>query len=129
MTPDPNPLKPIDTRSKETMDVAAAATHDPFRSTQQSTDRAIGKVADMVDEARSQLAPAVDKMTDPVSVAIDKAKGVFSDATDQLREQAKRASDIATGYAKDEPLKAMLIAAATGALLVGLLTMTARSRD
>jgi len=30
---------------------------------------------------------------------------------------------------KDEPIKAMLIAAATGALLMGLITLLSRSRD
>jgi ElaB/YqjD/DUF883 family membrane-anchored ribosome-binding protein len=32
-------------------------------------------------------------------------------------------------YVKDEPIKAMLIAAATGALLMGLITLISRSRD
>jgi ElaB/YqjD/DUF883 family membrane-anchored ribosome-binding protein len=32
-------------------------------------------------------------------------------------------------YVKDEPVKAMLIAAATGAVLMGLISMMGRSRD
>ena len=129
MNPDLYPLKPMGTQSKETMDLAAAATHDALFATQVSADRAIGKVDDKVDEARSRLAPAVDKLTDAASTATAKAKDVFFAATDPLREQAKAASDIATDYVKDEPIKAMLIAAATGALLMGLLSAMIRSRE
>ncbi len=130
MNSDTNPpFKPMGTQSKETIDQAAAATRGALHSTQRSADRAMGKVSEKVDEARSQLAPAMDKVSDTANAAIDKAKDAFSDATSQLREQAKKASDMAVGYTKDEPIKAMLIAAATGALLMGLITMMARSRD
>ena len=39
----------------------------------------------------------------------------------QLREQAHRASDGTRGYIRDEPLKSMLFAAATGAAIMAKL--------
>ena len=52
------------------------------------------------------------------------------DGSQQLREKAQRATDSTVAYVKDEPIKAMLIAAATGAVLMGLISMLAgRSRD
>ena len=51
------------------------------------------------------------------------------DTSQQLREKALRASDSAVGYVRDEPIKAMLIAAATGALLMGIVALMSRSRD
>jgi ElaB/YqjD/DUF883 family membrane-anchored ribosome-binding protein len=39
----------------------------------------------------------------------------------QVRDQAMRASDGTLNYIKDEPVKAMLIAAAAGAALMALL--------
>ena len=44
------------------------------------------------------------------------------------RAGARRAGDRAVGYIQGEPVKAMLLAAATGAALVGLLGLTGRSR-
>src|SRR4029077_16685956 len=52
------------------------------------------------------------------------------DTSQQLREKALRASDSAVGYVKDEPIKAMLIAAATRALLMRLVALLSRhARD
>ena len=45
----------------------------------------------------------------------------------QLRDQAVRASDKTVGYIKDEPMKAMLIAAAAGAALMALVALLGRS--
>ena len=54
-------------------------------------------------------------------------KEAVRDTSQQLRERAVQAQDMTVAYVKDEPIKAMLIAAATGALLMGLITMLGRS--
>jgi ElaB/YqjD/DUF883 family membrane-anchored ribosome-binding protein len=51
------------------------------------------------------------------------------EAASRLRLRASQASDRALAYVKDEPVKTLLIAAAAGALLMGLLTLMARSDD
>ena len=53
----------------------------------------------------------------------DKAAGTAQSAI----QSTQRAADSAVGYVKDEPIKAMLIAAATGALLMGLVALLSRS--
>jgi len=40
-----------------------------------------------------------------------------------------QSQDMTVAYVNDEPIKAMLIAAATGALLMGIISMLGRSRD
>ena len=45
----------------------------------------------------------------------------------QFRESAVRVSDNTVGYIKDEPVKAILIAAATGAALMALVSLLSRS--
>jgi hypothetical protein len=47
----------------------------------------------------------------------------------QLRDKAALLSDTTAGRIRDEPLKAMLIAAATGAALMALLVLISRSSD
>ena len=51
------------------------------------------------------------------------------DSSQQLREKAMKATDTTVAYVKDEPVKSMLIAAATGAVLMGLISLLGRSRD
>ena len=46
---------------------------------------------------------------------------------EQLREKAQTLSDSTVGYIKDEPIKSMLIAAATGAALMAMLSLISRS--
>ena len=45
----------------------------------------------------------------------------------QLREKAQNLSDTTVDYIKDEPVKSMLIAAATGAALMAMLSLVSRS--
>ena len=50
------------------------------------------------------------------------------DRTQHLRETAENASHRTLGYIKDEPVKSMLIAAATGAALMALLSLVNSNR-
>lgn len=59
----------------------------------------------------------------------EQATQMFLDSTQQLRERAVAASEQAAAYARQEPVKALLIAAAAGALLMGLLSLMAGSSD
>lgn len=118
MNHEDNKLKPMGTQSKETMENTASAAKDAINTTQQSVDHVIDKVSDAVDEASREATSAIDKVSDTANAAMATAREIWHEA-----------SDLATDYTKDEPMKALMIAAATGALLVGLLSMMVRSRD
>ena len=51
------------------------------------------------------------------------------DGSEQLRDRALKATDSTVSYIKDEPVKAVLIAAAAGAALVVLGSLLTRSRN
>lgn len=46
----------------------------------------------------------------------------------QLRDQAEHTGDLTVRYIQHEPVKAVLIAAATGAALMALVSLVSRSR-
>lgn len=48
---------------------------------------------------------------------------------DQVRGRALQASDRAAAYARDEPIKSLLFAAAAGAVLMAMVGLMARSND
>ena len=69
----------------------------------------------------------MDDSTGSVPNAVSGARS--SELADQVRQRARQASEKAAAYARDEPMKTLLIAAAAGALLMGLLSLIVRSDD
>lgn len=82
------------------------------------------------------LANAIDGVRPPLKRAADQAaelarRGVdaLTEGTQAVRRQALHASDSTRHYIRDEPMKAVLIAAATGAVLMALVSLVSRTRD
>ncbi|MFM9915715.1 MAG: hypothetical protein ACKVOX_07905 [Rhizobacter sp.] len=95
---------------------------------------------DRAEQVHRQLAEEAQEMADRARPAIDRLvknaenlarRGIDGarDSSQQLRERAARATDSTVNYIKDEPVKAMLIAAATGAALMALMALLNRSRQ
>lgn len=63
-----------------------------------------------------------------VDQIVQSADHALRDTSRQLRDQAQRASDNAVSYIKEEPGKAMLIAAATTAALLVLVSLLRHPR-
>ena len=51
------------------------------------------------------------------------------EVAEQVRQCALQASEQAAAYAREEPIKSLLIAAAAGALLMGVVSLLVRSDD
>ncbi len=82
-----------------------------------------------MDTLDSPSASTANGMMSAASNAADRATEVLRGSSQQLRDQAAKASEMAVAYAREEPLKALLIAAATGAVLMGVLSMMSGSSD
>lgn len=80
---------------------------------------------DAADRAR----PAIDRLVKNAENLARRGIDSARDGSQQLRDRAARATDSTVNYIKDEPVKAMLIAAATGAALMGLMALLNRSRQ
>ncbi len=89
----------------------------------------MGRITDwQMQNAREAYARTVSdagsKIGDAANWALGKAKDTLQSAAEQVHERATTA--IVT-YTKEDPVRAILIAAGTGALLMGLIAMLARS--
>ena len=82
-----------------------------------------------MQDLRQQAAPLIARATSQASDLAQRGADTVRETTQQLRERAMRASDSTVNYIREEPVKAMLIAAATGAGLMALLTLMTRSND
>lgn len=102
MSIDPSPLEDMGTQTRETMAVAEVMAHDSGRD----------------------AAAASSKIGEAAGWAMGKAKDGLQAAAEQVRERATAA--VAT-YTQADPIRAILIAAGVGALLMSLVSMMARS--
>ena len=84
----------------------------------------LDKPSDKSDATSSDMAAEGTKISDATNWAIDKAKNTLRSAAGYARE---RATTTLETYTRADPIRAILIAAGTGAVLMGLVAMMARS--
>lgn len=110
-------------------DQAAQSADQAIRSTQRVANEMLDGAAGRVETLRSQAEPLINRATEQASALAQRGIDAVRDSSQQLRDKALRASDSTVNYVKDEPVKAMLIAAATGAALMAMISLMTRSRD
>ncbi|HWH80628.1 MAG TPA: hypothetical protein VNU71_00160 [Burkholderiaceae bacterium] len=121
-------IQPLGQGAATLVEHAADTASSAIRSTQTATNSALDRLSDKVDSAREQAAPLIERLTSQAGAAAQRGADAVRETSAQLRERALRAQDTTVGYIKDEPVKAMLIAAATGAALMALVSLMSRSR-
>lgn len=112
----PKPAESFATHVSESADRAMTSAQD-------AANEAIDSLADSVMEMRQQVAPMVNSVTR----ATGRASALAHQSADRIRGTATHASDVTVNYIKHEPVKAMLIAASAGAVLMGLVTLLGAS--
>lgn len=110
------------------VDQAAQAADNAIKATQRLTNEALDGLAGSVQDARHEAAPLLNRAGEQASALAQRGVNALRDGSQGLRDSATRATDSTVTYIKDEPLKAMLIAAATGAALMALVGVLNRSR-
>ena len=115
-------------QSNALADQAASSADTAIRSTQRMANNALDGLASSVQDARNEVTPMLNRASEQASALAQRGVNALRDSSQGLRDSATRASDNTVMYIKDEPLKAMLIAAATGAALMALIGMLSRSR-
>lgn len=94
----------------------------------QSTDSAIKSTQNAAHHAVDSLSNSVHGLQDDAVAATHRGVDALRDKSQRLRERASVVRDDTVNYIKVEPIKAMLMAAATGAAVMALLSMRSRSR-
>ncbi len=105
----------------------SAASNVIDRATQRS-DTAIQAGADAAHHALDSLSQSARQLQAAAGQLSQRGRDALRDGSRQVRASAHRASERTVGYIQDEPVKAVLMAAAVGAALVVLLGLTGRSR-
>ena len=120
-------FKPAGQNAPNIIDKAADNASGAIRSTQNVTNAAFDRLGEKVDTVRDQAAPIIDRLSKQAEAVTRRGIDAVRDSSAQLREKAAQLSDTTVGYVRDEPVKAVLLAAATGAALMALIVLASRS--
>ena len=110
-------------------DHAAQSADHAIKATQRVANDTLDSLSGTVEDMRQHAAPMLNRATEQVSALAQRGVDRVRATSLQLRDRALRASDSTVNYVRDEPVKAMLIAAATGAALMALVSLMSGSRD
>jgi len=113
-------------RTPNIVDQVADSASQAIHSTQRAADQTLGGLDHKVQELRQQAAPRLDRASERATAIAQQGAQSVRDTTGRLREQAAHVSEETRQYVRDEPVKSVLIAAAAGALLMGLFSLLAR---
>jgi len=116
-------------KSASLIDQASHSADQAIRATQQAANHAVDSAGNALQDLRHQTTPILERASEQVSAMAHRGLDSVRETAHQLRLKAEHASDTTVGYIRQEPVKAVLIAAATGAALMALVSLVARSRD
>ena len=93
-----------------------------------TVERTIDKLADTAAGVPLAVERAAERATETARLGTQKLQQGLQQGTQQVKAQFNQVTDSAIAYVKEEPVRAMLIAAATGAALMALANLLASTR-
>ena len=124
-----NPISTAHDLSNNLADSAAASADSAIRSTQRLANQALDGVASTVSDLRAEAEPRIRAATDQVTALAHRSADAVRQGSQQLVDSAHQASARTRDYVQHEPVKSLLMAAATGAALMALLSLLQRGRS
>lgn len=108
-------------------DQASTAADHLLRSTRQAAGDALDGAAETLQAAGDATRPALVRAAGRADALVQRGLGAMRQGSRQLRHTAQRTSVGAASYIRHEPLKAVLIAAASGAALMAVINLLRHS--
>jgi ElaB/YqjD/DUF883 family membrane-anchored ribosome-binding protein len=119
-----NPSEP----TNRLVDSAAQSAEQAIKSTQRVANGALDGLSHGVKDLQDQAKPLLNRAAEQASDMAHRSLEAAREGSHRIRDQAQHATDSTLGYIRHEPVKAVLIAAATGAALMALIGLMNRSR-
>lgn len=108
---------------------ATAKADEALGATRRAANSALDKLQDGVNELRADAPGALGRVAAQVDELTRRGIERARLASVDVRHRAERTGDRTVGYIKEQPVKSMLMAAATGAAVAALIGLLARSRS
>jgi ElaB/YqjD/DUF883 family membrane-anchored ribosome-binding protein len=108
---------------------AARSADNVIEGSRRVANDALDSLSGSVHDMQRTAEPLLSRAAEQASLLAQRGAHAVHDGTQHVRETAQHAPDATVNYIKHEPVKAMLMAAATGAALMGLLSVMRRPRS
>ena len=110
-------------------DRTAQSAEQAIRSTQSAANTALDNLSDGVQTLQQDAAGVLEQAARQVEALAHRSSQALQSGSQALLDKAHAASSETRHYIEREPVKSVMIAAATGAALMGLLVLLSRSND
>ena len=124
-----NPVKTLGDNAATLAREATLAAEHSMRSMQRATQQGLDRMADELNDVRAQTSSALKQLTRDAESVGHRGMDAVREGSHQLREKSAHMRDATTHYIQHEPVKSMLMAAAVGAALMGLVALFSRPGD
>ena len=115
--------------AQSTVDTTADKLQGGIKNAQHAANAAGSALSSKVDGLRSSAAPAIQKAAGQVEDMAKQGMEAGARVAHQARDYASQTSDSIVEFTKENPVKALLMAVAGGALLVTLIKVLTPGRD
>lgn len=105
----------------------ANATEQTLRSTQRAVQQGMDSFSSEMNDARAQGRTGLKQLLSGTGDLATHGLEAVREGAHQVREKSAHLRDATTTYIQHEPVKSMLIAAAAGAALMGLIALFSRN--
>lgn len=122
-------IKDLSDEASSVARASASATDQALRSTQRAVQQGIEHFTPDFNEARAQGSTAIKQLISGTSDLASHGMEAVRGGAHQVREKSAHLRDATTTYIQHEPVKSMLMAAAAGAALMGLIALFSRHGD
>jgi ElaB/YqjD/DUF883 family membrane-anchored ribosome-binding protein len=116
-------------QSNHLADHAALSAEQAIHATQAAANVALDSLTSAVRAAHDETAPLLNRANQKASAMAQRGREAVQHSAQQLRDQAQRAQDGTVRYIQAEPVKSLLIAAATGAALMAIISLVSHGRQ
>lgn len=114
--------------ARQLSDLVLSSTEKAMDSTRSLANNTLDQAEDKVRNLRGSIDPVVDRLATQAQKLARQSLDMASEASERAQRSMHRYADATTRYVANEPVKAVLIAAAVGAA-VALLVASARQRQ
>jgi ElaB/YqjD/DUF883 family membrane-anchored ribosome-binding protein len=118
----------LSSQASDTVNRLADSADSAVKSTRRVANTALDSAETAIGEARDTAEPTIARLAGQAEALARRGVDAVKDTASQVRERAVSVGDATVRYVKDEPVKSVLIAAATGAALMGLLALIQSAR-
>lgn len=120
--------KSAGTAGSHLVDQAAQSAEQAIATTRRMATEAMDGLAGSVESLRGSASPALGRIAEQAGALAQSGVDAVRAGSHQLADKARHAGDGTVRYIQHEPVKSMLIAAATGAALMALVNLVAARR-